>query len=536
MTDLAADAGRNSLLMSGVIALSRLSGLGRVAVVTAVLGAGYLGNVYASSNTVPNFLFESVASGALQASLLPALVARLNRTDRAEASRLAGRVMGTLLAIVVPITVVGMAASHWLAAWLVSEISNDVVRARVTTVAQIFLLIFLPQVVFYVANLVSTASLNSERRFLVPAAAPLLNNLVVIATVAVLAVRLDGRVPTLGLDTGDLVILAVGTTFGVVCFCLAPVVAARRRGWRLRPRFVRHDAEVMTLVRDSGWAAGFVISTQVLMLALAWMANAVPGAVVVLQLCMMVVLVPYALFAVPAATTAFPDLADAHLDDDHPRLGLVCGRAVRSATYLALPAVALTVGLADPIARLVTWGRASGRVDDVAATLRATAPVIVGLGVTLVLSKVCFASGRNRDPFVVHGTIVVLSLVAVGTVWAESGGRSAWWLGATIATAHLVTALVLGGRIATGVLAGVRVGLVRPLLRRSALAVAVGVGCAALSAVLAPSGRLAAMVVVLVASLLALAFYVTGDVVGGGPSPRTALSTFGGAPDRGWVQ
>jgi len=535
MTDLEVESGRQSLLMSGVIALSRVSGLGRVAVVTAVLGAGFLGNVYGSSNTVPNFVFESIASGALQASLLPALVARLNHSNRAEASRLAGRVMGMLLVVVVPVVVLAMALSRQIAAWLVSGIADDAIRARATTVAQIFLLVFLPQVIFYVANLVSASALNAERRFLVPVAAPLINNLVVIGTVAVLAARLDGRVPTLGLGTADLLILATGTTLGVICFCLAPVIAARRHGWRLRPRVARHDAEVLSLVRDSGWAAGFVISTQVLMLTTAWLANAEPGAVVVLQLVMMLVLVPYALFAVPAATTAFPDLADAHLSGNRSRLGVIVGRSVRSATYLSLPAVALAMGLAAPIARLVTWGRAVGRVDEVASTLVATAPAIVGLGVSLVLSKVCFASGRTRDPFLVHGSVVFATLLVAGSIWARWDSRSAWLLGAAIASAQVLTAVVLGGWVGRSVLAGVRVGVARPLTRRVVLAGAIGVLSAVLSRITDPTSRPAAAAVVLLAAGAGVAMYIGGDVAGGGPSPRAALRSFGGATDVGWV-
>ncbi len=538
-------SGQQSRSMSGVIAVSRVSGLGRVAVVSAVLGAGYLGNVYGSSNTVPNFVFESLASGALQASLLPALVRRLDRsgpeasnapgsdTDRyAEASLLASRVMGTLLLVVVPVVAVGMACSRWIAAALVSGIANDAARDRATTVTQILLLVFLPQVLFYVMNLVATAALNAERRFIVPAAAPLLNNLIVIGTLGVLALRFGHRSPTLGIGTLDLMILGVGTTVGVAAFCVAPVISARRRGWRLRPRLVRRDPEVSQLVRDSAWAGGFVISTQVLMLFTAWLANSQPGAVVVLQLSVMLVLVPHALFAVPAATTAFPDLAEAFHDDDQLALGVISGRAVRACTYLTLPAVALAIGLSSPIAKVVTYGRASSRVVDVGRTLGWSAPAIIGLGVTLVLSRVCFASGRQRDPMVVHGSVVIVTLAVTTVVWHHTSNPGAPLLGAAIAIAHVVTAAVLAVRVRTSILPHSSLGVLRPLCRRLVITVAVGGGSWALVRAVSPGSRVASVAVILVASLIGLVVYVGGDSVMGGPDPRVAFRSFGGAPDR----
>ena len=68
--DLGAAAARAGF----VTALSRFIGLGRTLVVSAVLGATYLGNTFQSTNAVSNVLFELLAAGGLSAVLVPELV------------------------------------------------------------------------------------------------------------------------------------------------------------------------------------------------------------------------------------------------------------------------------------------------------------------------------------------------------------------------------------------------------------------------------------------------------------------------------
>ena len=88
------DLARSTATQTVLTGISRLTGFVRVVVVAAVLGTTFLGNTYQSANTVPNIVFELFAAGALQAVLVPALVARFDRGDDEGAERLAGSVLG----------------------------------------------------------------------------------------------------------------------------------------------------------------------------------------------------------------------------------------------------------------------------------------------------------------------------------------------------------------------------------------------------------------------------------------------------------
>ena len=235
---------RSTATQTVLTGLSRLTGFGRIVIVTAVLGTTFLGNTYQSANTIPNIVFELFAAGALQAVLVPALVARLDRGDEEGAQRLAGSVLGhTMLALGV-FVVVGAAASPFLMRVLVSGVEDAAVRDDQVALGTVFLLVFLPQVLIYDVGLVATAVLHARGRFGVPAFAPAMNNVVVCAAYGVFWWMRRDQPPSLDLSVAEIAVLAGGTTFGVVAFCALPIVAARRTGFLFRFSLDRSDPDV----------------------------------------------------------------------------------------------------------------------------------------------------------------------------------------------------------------------------------------------------------------------------------------------------
>ncbi len=100
--------------------------------------------------------------------------------------------------------------------------------------------------------------------------------------------------------------------------------------------------------------------------------------------------VPYAVLAVPIATTAFPVLSAAE-DARFDETAATATRAVMLAGWLG---AALLAGAAIPAARLFEHQPAQART--LALTFVAFAPGIVGYGLTACLSRVLFADGRAR--------------------------------------------------------------------------------------------------------------------------------------------
>ena len=438
------DLARTTAAMTVLTLVSRLTGLVRVLVVAAVLGTTFLGNTYQSANTVPNLLFELFAAGALQAVMIPAMVQLFDRGDDAEASRVAGSLLGLAMAGLAVVAAVGMLAAPWVMRVLVAGVESPEVRAAQVRLGTILLWFFLPQLVLYAAGMVATGVLNARGRFTVPVAAPVANNLVVIASYGLFWLLRGGAPPALDLAPAQIAVLGLGTTLGVLALSALPVLAVVRSGFPLRPRLDHRHPEVRRIVHRSGWAALFLASTQVLLGVVLVLANGVEGGVVAYQVAYTIFLLPHALFALPVLTTLFPALARRASAGDQPGYADAVASGVRAIAFFVLPATAALAALAHPLTRVLLFGESAGDgAVVVAGTVIAFAPGLLGYGAFLFLTRALYAVGDTRTPSLVHVGVVVGAALAMAGVSAIAGADRVPGLAAAHSLAYLVGAVVL---------------------------------------------------------------------------------------------
>ena len=204
-------------------------------------------------------------------------------------------------------------------------------------------------------------------------------------------------------------LLSGGTTLGVLALVLTAVVPAWRLRIGIRPRF-RFPAGVGGRVRKLAIAGVLTLVAQDASVAVVIvLANRYgdPGALVLYGFAWAVFVVPYAVLAVPIATSTFPELSaasDVSLDAG-PGSGVVFGggsdrfdataaastRAVMLASWLGAAALA---GARLPLARVFESHSASS-ASVLAVALAAFAPGLVGYGLSANLSRVLYARGRN---------------------------------------------------------------------------------------------------------------------------------------------
>lgn len=526
---------RATALQTVLVGVSRATGFARVVVVAAVLGTTFLGNTYQSANTVPNIVFELFAAGALQAVLVPALVARFDEADDEGAQRLAGSVLGHTLALLGGLAVVGAVAAPLVMEALVSGVDDPGVRADQVSLGTVFLLIFLPQVLVYDVGLVATAVLHARGRFALPAIAPAVNNVVVCAAYGLFWwLRRDEGGPSLDLDAVEVAVLAGGTTLGVVAFCALPIAGAHRGGFRFRPNLDRSDPALRSLARQGGWAAAFLAMTQVLLAAVLVLGNAVEGGIVGYQVAFTFFLLPHALFAVPILTTLYPAAARQARAGGWDDLRTTVRRGTTSICLFVLPAAVALATLAGPLSRLVLFGNVdrAGR-DVVADAVVAFAPGLVGYGLFYFFTRVLYAWGDSRTPALVHAVVVAGGVAAMAAASAAIDGRERI---AALAWAHSATYLV--GAAALGTVLGRRLAAHgAPLAATGTLAPQVAAGLASLgaaagvAALAGGDGRVAAAVSVVAGGTVAYGTHLLVQAALGGPRPRAivALLRPGGA-------
>lgn len=507
---------RSTATQTVLTAVSRVTGFVRVMVVAAVLGTTFLGNTYQSANTVPNIVFELFAAGALQAVLVPALVARFDRGDDEGATRLAGSVLGLTLAVLAGFAVLGAVASPLLMRAMVSGVDDPAVRADQVSLGTVFLLIFLPQILVYDVGLVATAVLHARGRFGLPAIAPAVNNVVVCAAYGTFWWLRRDEGPGLDLDALEIAVLAGGTTLGVVAFCALPIVGAHRAGFRFRPNLDRSDPALRALARQGGWAALFLAMTQVLLGAVLVLGNAVEGGIVGYQVAFTFFLLPHALFALPVLNTLYPEAARRALARDEGGVALTVERGTRAIAFFVLPAAAGFVALAGPLSVIVPFaGSDTSGAELVRVTLVGFAPGLLGYGVFYFLTRILYAMDDARSPAVVHGVVVALGVVAmVASSAAVSGDARIGALAWSHTGTYLAGAVALGAIVTTRLEPRPRVG--RVVAVGVVAATAAGVVMAQVADRLPGSGRSGALLAVAVAGAVGLAAYLLVQQLLGG--------------------
>ena len=182
------------------------------------------------------------------------------------------------------------------------------------------LVLFLPQMLFYGWMALGSAVLNAKRRFVVPAFAPVLNNIVVCAALIAFGLRAGGDAG-LGSVTDDrtgLLLLGLGTTAGIVAMTLPLLPAIRYAGVPALAVRARHAA--VTVLRRGGWTLGYVAANQIgLTVMLAVAARTTEGLPSWYTYAFIFFQLPHGLIAVSVMTTFVPELASAWGNDDVAR-------------------------------------------------------------------------------------------------------------------------------------------------------------------------------------------------------------------------
>ena len=428
--------------IAAVTVAARVVGFGRTAVLTHAVGVNCLADTYTVANAVPNVVFEVVAGGALASLVVPVLAPAVAAGDRETASRTTSALLTWTLLVLVPVALLGVLAAPLLVRALLSD--QPACGPAALEVGTGMLRVFLPQVVLYGLAVVLTGVLQAHRRFLGPALAPLLSSLVVAGAYVLYALR--GRSTLEALPAGQELVLSLGTTLGVAVLALSLLLPLRGTGLRLRPSLafppgVAGRVRALALAGVAGLAAQQL--AQVVALRLAARSPAGPT---VFTVSTTLFLLPWAVLAVPVATSAFPRLSAA----SGRAYADLARRSLRAVLVLSLGGAALLHAVAVPVARLLTPTQDAARAGDLVQAVQAFAPGLAGYGLLALLARALYARGDGRSAAVgtVAGWLAVAAADVVLVLGTDLRPATALGLGnavgMTVAAALLLAALRRG--------------------------------------------------------------------------------------------
>ncbi len=384
--------GRAAVLIGAITMLARVIGFGRQVVFAHTVQASCLGTAYTTANMVPNIIYDIVAGGALTAVVVPVLAGPV-RSDPVQVRRTSAALLSWAVLLLVPVSLIIAAIARPLVSVLLGG-TPGCPRADMVTLGARMLVVFAPQILLYGLAVVLYGILQAHRRFAAPALAPVLSSLVVIGAYFWFGVVGGGYqdlarpVPTLAW-----IVLAVGTTAGVAALVATPLIPAVRLHLRLRPS-LRFPAGIGARVRTlaaAGVATLIAQDASVTVVIVLANSRGGGGALVLYSFAWAVFFVPYAVLAVPIATSAFPELSARA--DSFDATSATSTRAVTVASWLGVAAMA---GTCVPLAR-VFQSHVSQAADarQLAIALAAFAPGLVGYGLMANLSRVLYAEGSK---------------------------------------------------------------------------------------------------------------------------------------------
>ncbi len=329
--------------------VSRVLGLGRDMLVTAVFGTSALASAFVTAFTLPNLFRRLLGEGALTAAMVPTLSEELAARQRPGAFGLVNQVgtwLGAVTAAIVALAMIGLhvlADATWLEQW--SDDPTQVARWRLA--AEIAVVLF-PYLLFVCVAAAFSAALQTLGRFLEPALSPIWLNLAIITA-------LGGAVWGLGIEPGGAQMrwLCGGVLVGGFLQMVVPAAALVREGWRPRADFSLSPAlrAVLTLMGPTVLGSAVYLINLAVSRVIGLSLN--DSAAAVLNLATRLIELPIGVFAIAVSTVVFPLISRYAAQGEWTRLARAYHAGMRLVLAVNVPAAVGMALLATPIIRVL---------------------------------------------------------------------------------------------------------------------------------------------------------------------------------------
>ena len=389
--------------------LSRISGFARVALFAAFYGGTREADLFLAVMILPELLYRLISEGLVSSAAVPIFVREAEETPHRSAA--CGilfwgvTVLGTIL-------VVGLwTGAPWICAAVVPGFPA-LVKSRMVFLWRLIA----PYVLFALQAALLTAFLNARKQFAAPALGPLLVNGAIILGIVI---QSGGAVERIGLSVsvgGFLQVLYLLWLARRSGACLVrPNPAGSTSPKRLLGEFMRNAAPV----------AGWLLCLPLIPVYERFLLSSQPvGSVAILSYTEKIMNLPLGIVAISLARSVFPFLSAAPWAE---RTHLF-RRALWGAVCMLIPLTLMINGAAEEVVTIVLQ-RGKFQTAEVAMTVRllqASCWALFPMALIMILNRMYFAQQRNRIPFFIGLTVIVLQFgldtLLVERIGASGGG------------------------------------------------------------------------------------------------------------------
>ncbi|NKQ53278.1 murein biosynthesis integral membrane protein MurJ [Amycolatopsis sp. K13G38] len=386
--------------------VSRITGfLWKIMLVWAV-GTGVENDSFNIANTLPNIVFELLLGGVLSSVVVPLMVRSQDDSDGGAAYT------QRMLTVGLSVLLVGTVVAVFAAPALTSLYMEQGGHAN-SPLTNAFARLLLPEIFFYGVFALLSAILNAKHIFGPTAWAPVMNNLVVIVTLAVFML-VPGKISTDPVHMSDpkLLVLGLGVTMGIVVQAVMLVPPLMRTGFRFKWRW-GIDKRMKEFGGLALWILGYVAISQIgLTINTRVLTAGDPGGVTIYSNAWLLFQLPYGVIGVSLLTAIMPRLSRNAADGDTRKVVADLSYASRISTVMLVPIAAVMTVVGESIGVALFSGGANSATDAgrLGEALAISAFGLLPYALVMLQLRVFYAMKDARTPTLI---MLVMTIVKI---------------------------------------------------------------------------------------------------------------------------
>ena len=354
-------------------------------------------DAYNGAFRIPDIIFRLLVVGALSAAFIPVFSEQLLRNQE-EAYKIASAAINILFLIALPLVILAAIFSYPLSSLIASGFNPDQIylMSRLTR-------IMLFSQLFFLQSSFLTGILQSHQRFLLPALAPIVYNLGIIAGIQFLSSRFGIFGPAIGVVVGAACHFIIQLPLVIhLGFKYFPLVSFRLRGVKKILRLMFPRALALGL--------GEIESTVVLFLA-----SALPtGSLSLFYLGQHLTQFFSRIFGTTIGQASLPVLSKEAGNGNLKPFGEILFNSLSQALYLAIPTTLILLVLRIPIVRLA-YGAEKFPWRATVITGKAVAfftPTVITSTIVSILVRGFYALQDTKTPLIISFISLMISIFA----------------------------------------------------------------------------------------------------------------------------
>lgn len=416
--------------MAAATMSSRVLGMVREMVYAAFMGNTWVASAFMLAFQIPNLFRRLLGEGALTAAFIPIFKQKEHNEGPREMWRAANAVISGLVVsagLLTVLVIIGIS---------VTLATADVARETELMLRLLRMMFPYMLLVCLAAALIGMA--NAKGHFFVPALGAVLLNLILIASVLVMAPRMGSTLPE------QIRALAIGVVIAGLAQAVIQIPILQKEGFHYEWVSPWRDPTVREVVRKmipgSIGVAAFQINVLATQAFSFWYD---PSIVATFNYAVRLMELPQGLFGISLATYLLPTLAGLAAEKKFPEFRKTLDQGLGYLAFVNLLAAAVCLALATPIVRLIyergLFG--PGETTRSAWALACLAPGLLAFSMNNILARAFYAVNDIRTPMRI--SILCLFLNLGFAIWLVHPYREAGLGVANSITSWLNTGLLL---------------------------------------------------------------------------------------------